>query len=65
MLFNNIYMICGEKMDKDYESAIKEIDKLVVTKKEDKNKKHEERWREAYTQVFGKDLNLQKIENMP
>ncbi len=35
-------------MNKEYESAIKEIDKLGEIKKEDKNKKHEERWREAY-----------------
>ena len=49
-------------MNKEYESAIKEIDKLGETKREDKNKKHEERWREAYTQLFGKDLNLQKMK---
>ena len=36
-------------MNKEYESAIKEIDKLVEPKKEDKDKKQEERWREAYT----------------
>ncbi len=37
------------EMNKEYESAIKEIDKLGEIKKEDKNKKHKERWREAYT----------------
>jgi len=36
-------------LNKKYESAIKEIDKLVETPKEDKKKKHEERWKEAYT----------------
>jgi len=36
-------------MNEKYESVIEEIDKLVGTTKEDKNKKHEERWKEAYT----------------
>ena len=47
-----ISIICADgvgEMNKEYESAIKEIDKLGETKKEDKNKKLEERWREAYT----------------
>ena len=46
---SNIRVDGEGEMNKEYESAIKEIDKLVETKKEDKNKKHEERWREAYT----------------
>ena len=37
------------EMNKEYESVVKEIDKLVEAKKEDKNKKQEERWGEAYT----------------
>jgi len=32
-----------------YESIIEEIDKLTETKEEGENKKHEERWKEAYT----------------
>ena len=50
MLFISIIGMDGvEDMNKEYESAIKEIDKLGETKREDRNKKHEERWREAYT----------------
>ena len=50
MIYISIIDADGEgEMNKEYESAIKEIDKLVETKKEDKNKKQEERWREAYT----------------
>ncbi len=50
MLFISIMGMDGiGEMNKEYESAIKEIDKLGETKKEDKNKKQEERWREAYT----------------
>ncbi|GAF79320.1 unnamed protein product [marine sediment metagenome] len=50
MLYISIIGVDGVgDMNKEYESAIKGIDKLVETKKEDKNKKHEERWREAYT----------------
>jgi hypothetical protein len=36
-------------LNKKYDSVIEEIDKLIETPKEDKNKKHEERWKEAYT----------------
>ena len=46
---SNICMDGVGDMNTEYESAIKEIDKLGEPKKEDKNKKHEERWREAYT----------------
>ena len=35
-------------MNKEYESAIKEIDKLVDVKRENENKKREEQWRDAY-----------------
>ena len=50
MLYISIIDVDGvREMNKEYESAIKEIDKLGETKREDKNKKHEERWREAYT----------------
>ncbi len=50
MIFiSNIGMDGVGAMNKEYESAIKEIDKLGETKREDRNKKHEERWREAYT----------------
>jgi len=50
MLYVSIIGVDGVgEMNKEYESAIKEIDKLVETKKENKNKKHEERWREAYS----------------
>ena len=50
MQYNSIICMGGiGDMNKKYESAIKEIDKLEETKKADKNKKHEERWREAYT----------------
>ena len=63
MLFISIIGMDGiEDMNKEYDSAIKEIDKLGETKREDKNKKHEERWREAYTQVFGKDMILEKMK---
>ena len=55
MLYVSIIGVDGVgEMNKEYESAIKEIDKLVETKKENKNKKHEERWREAYSQIFRK-----------
>jgi hypothetical protein len=36
-------------LNERYESAIKEIDELAETPKKDIKKKHEERWREAYT----------------
>ncbi len=50
MLFISIIDVDGVgDMNKEYESAIKEIDKIVETKKEGKNKEHEERWREAYS----------------
>ncbi len=49
LYISNIYMDGVGDMNKEHESAIKEIDKLVEPKKEDKDKKQEERWREAYT----------------
>ena len=50
MLFISIIGMDGVgDMNKEYESAIKEIDKLGEAKREDRTKKHEERWREAYT----------------
>jgi len=49
LYIGNICMDGVGDMNKEYESTIKEIDKLVEPKKEDKDKKQEERWREAYT----------------
>ena len=49
LYISNICMDGVGEMNKEYESVVKEIDKLVEAKKEDKDKKQEERWREAYT----------------
>ena len=43
----NIIRRC-EKVKTKHDSITKEIDKLVGIKEEGKNKKHEERWKEAY-----------------
>ena len=43
-----IYKESTGEMNKEYESAIKEIDKLVDVKRENENKKREEQWRDAY-----------------
>ena len=47
LYISNICMDGIGDMNKESESVIKETDKLVEPKKEDK--KQEERWREAYT----------------
>ena len=49
LYISNICMDGVGDMNKEYELAVKEIDKLGETKREGKNKKLEERWREAYT----------------
>jgi len=36
-------------MTEKYESAIKDIDKIIEPPKQDKKKKPEERWMDAYT----------------
>jgi len=43
----NIIRRC-KKVKTKQDSITEEIDKLIGTKEEGKNKKHEERWKEAY-----------------